>query len=68
MFAPAEPFVETLRELFRDERENVVIYADHEGETVLYEGSVTIRASGWVELSDGRLLSPNAIDYIDDEP
>lgn len=65
MFAPAEAIVDALRELFLDEHEQVVIYADAESETVLHEGAATIRGNGWVELPSGRLLSPAAVHHID---
>jgi hypothetical protein len=65
MFAPAERIIDALRELFLDERDSVVIYADADSETILHEGPATIRGNGWVELPSGRLLSPSAIHHID---
>lgn len=65
MFAPAEPFAEAIRDLLQTDFEHVVIYADADGETVVHEGPATINPDGWVELPDGRLLSPGAIHHID---
>ena len=46
MIAPAETMLEAFRELFEDDHERVVIYADPAGETVLHEGPATVRANG----------------------
>jgi hypothetical protein len=64
MFAPAEPFAEAIRDLLQTDFEHVVIYGG-DGETVVHEGSAIIKPDGWVELPDGRLLSPGAIHHIE---
>lgn len=68
MFAPAEPMVEAFEELFVEDHERVVVYADAADETVLHDGAATVRANGWVALPTGRLLSPTAIHHIDTRP
>ena len=65
MIAPAETMLEAFRELFEDDHERVVVYADPAGETVLHEGPAMVRANGWVELPSGRLLSPATVHHID---
>ncbi|WP_410766002.1 hypothetical protein [Haloferax sp. DFSO60] len=55
------------QELFVHEIDHAVVYGDAEKETILHEGSVRILGNGWVEVSSGRLFSPNAIHHIDDE-
>jgi hypothetical protein len=64
MFAPAEPFAEAIRDLLQTDLDDAVIYAA-DGETVLHEGPLTIKPDGWIELPDGRLLSPGAVHHID---
>jgi hypothetical protein len=64
MFAPAEPFAEAIRDLLETPLDDAVIYGT-DGETVLHEGRATIKPDGWVELPDGRLLSPGAIHHIE---
>jgi hypothetical protein len=66
MFAPAEPFAEAIRDLLQTDFDHVVVYGD-DGETVIHEGPATIKPDGWVELPDGRLLSPGAIHHIERE-
>jgi hypothetical protein len=68
MVLPASP-TSTVRDAFRDVFEHrydeVVVYADREGETVLHEGAVRMRGDGWIELPTGRLLSPQAVHHVD---
>ena len=64
-FSPLNPLTEALERLFVTQYDDAICYDDTEADTVLYEGSVTVRANGWVELPDGRLLSPNAVHRID---
>ncbi|WP_336135165.1 hypothetical protein [Natronomonas amylolytica] len=64
MFAPAEPFAEALRDFLQTTLEDAVIYGE-DGETVIHEGPATIKPDGWVELPDGRLISPGAIHHIE---
>ncbi|PSQ02925.1 hypothetical protein BRC94_00435 [Halobacteriales archaeon QS_5_70_17] len=68
MVFPAGP-TSAVREAFRDVFEQryteVVVYGDKDGETVLHEGAIRIRADGWIELPTGRLLSPGAVHHID---
>lgn len=56
---------DAFREFFEHEYDEVVLYADREGQTVLHEGSVRMRGDGWLELPTGRLLSPEAVHHID---
>lgn len=56
-----------LTELFEQEYQDAIVYADFEQETVLHEGPIRILATGWVELPSGRLLSPDAVHHIDTE-
>ncbi len=55
----------SLWDLFEDEYDEAVVYGDRAGDDVLHEGPVRIRASGWVKLPSGRLLSPEAVHHID---
>ena len=64
-FSPLNPLTEALERLFVAQYDHAICYADTEGDTVLYEGPVTVRANGWVELPGDRLLSPNAVHRID---
>jgi hypothetical protein len=68
MLAPAEAVADALRTVFEDRRDSVVVYADPDGETVIHEGPATFRATGWVELPSGRLLSPSAVHHVDRDP
>ncbi|WP_178915362.1 hypothetical protein [Natronomonas gomsonensis] len=69
MIAPAEAVREALLDVFEERYEGVVVYADaDDGETVLHEGSVRIKANGWLELPSGRLLSPEAVHHVDRVP
>ncbi|WP_396611026.1 hypothetical protein ACH9L7_12500 [Haloferax sp. S1W] len=45
--------------------DHAVVYGDPESETVLHEGTIRVLPNGWVEVSSGRLLSPNAVHHID---
>lgn len=56
---------DAFREFFEHEYEEVAVYADREGRTVLHEGPVRIRGDGWLELPTGRLLSPEAVHHVD---
>lgn len=62
-FSPLNPLIEALERLLETHYDHAVVYADED--TVLYEGQVTVRANGWIELRGGRLLSPNAVHHID---
>ncbi|MFC7204959.1 hypothetical protein ACFQJC_15685 [Haloferax namakaokahaiae] len=53
--------------LFEHTFDHAVVYGDAEKEVVLHEGSVRILGNGWVEVSDGRVFSPNAVHHIDGE-
>ena len=68
MIVPAEPLLDALSDLFEDDYEEVVVYGDADGETVLHEGPAKVRANGWVELPSGRLLSPQAVHHVDPYP
>lgn len=68
MILPVEPVRKTLAELFVEEYEQVVVYADAAEETVLHEGAATVRANGWIELPTGRLLSPAAVHHVETRP
>jgi hypothetical protein len=65
MVVATDSLWEYLTELFEQEYEDAVVYADVEQETVLHEGPVRMLATGWVELPSGRLLSPAAVHHID---
>jgi hypothetical protein len=65
MVFPADPLGEALSDILEGDFEEVVVYGDPDGETVLHEGPARIRANGWVELSSGRLLSPAAVHHVD---
>ncbi len=67
MVVSTESVWSALADLFETEYDDVVVYGDREGETVLHEGAIRIRANGWVELPSGRLLSPEAVHHIDPE-
>lgn len=64
MIAPAESVRAALSELLADECDAVVC-GGPDGETVLQEGAVSVRPSGWLELPTGRLLSPSAVHHVD---
>ena len=64
MVISTKPAVD-LADFFEIEYDQAVVYGDMEGETVLHEGAVRIRANGWVELPGGRLLSPEAVHHVD---
>lgn len=64
MVISTEPAVD-LADFFEIEYDRAVVYGDMEGETVLHEGAVRILANGWVELPNGRLLSPEAVHHVD---
>ena len=68
MVFPAGP-TSAVREAFRDVFEQrytaVIVYGDKDGETVLHEGAIRMRADGWIELPTGRLLSPGAVHHVD---
>lgn len=68
MFAPADRLRSVLSELFEERYDRAVVYADADGETVLHEGRVCVRPSGWIELPTGRLLSPDAVHHVDVQP
>ena len=53
---------------FETEYDDAVVYGDVDGDTVLHEGAVRVRANGWVELPTGRLLSPEAVHHVDVHP
>lgn len=65
MVISSEPVWGDAVDYFVQECPNAVVYGDMEQETVLHEGDVRILANGWVELSTGRLLSPDAVHHID---
>ncbi|WP_254769238.1 hypothetical protein [Salinilacihabitans rarus] len=54
-----------VRDLFEQSYDHAVVYGDRDGEDVLHEGPVRVRANGWLELDGGRLLSPAAVDHVD---
>jgi hypothetical protein len=56
---------DTFSELFEHQYSDVVVYGDQEGEIILHEGSVRMRADGWIELPTDRLLSPEAVHHVD---
>ncbi|WP_369685102.1 hypothetical protein [Haladaptatus sp. YSMS36] len=62
-----ESLADEFAQIFEDEYDDVVIYGDEDKSTVLHEGPARIRVNGWVEVSSGRLLSPNAVHHIDVE-
>lgn len=65
VIAPAESVRTALSELLVDEYDDAVVYGGPDGETVLHEGAVSVRPSGWLELPTGRLLSPSAVHHVD---
>ena len=54
-----------LADYFVIDYDDAIVYADMAGETVLHEGSISVRPNGWVELPTGRLLSPSAVHHVD---
>jgi len=48
--------------------DDAVVYADREGDDVLYRGDCRLLANGWLELPSGRLLSPDAVHHVDPGP
>lgn len=66
---PNNPVLDALRDAFREffehRYDDVVVYADRDSETVLYEGPIRMRGDGWLELPSGRLVSPDAVHHID---
>lgn len=54
-----------LADLFVQEFQNAIVYADYDQEVILHEGELRILGNGWIELPTGRLLSPEAIHHID---
>ena len=65
MVISTEPAWDAVVDQFVIDRENAIVYADIDQETVLHEGAVRILANGWVELPTRRLLSPDAVHHID---
>jgi len=65
MIAPAEALREALSDVFEERYDSAVVYADTDGETILHEGPVRIKANGWLELPSGRLLSPESVHHVD---
>ncbi|UWG48151.1 Uncharacterized protein HSRCO_1873 [Halanaeroarchaeum sp. HSR-CO] len=63
-----EPLWGDAVEDFVQEYDDVIVYGDREGETVLHEGGGRILANGWVMLPTDRLLSPDAVHDIDTGP
>ena len=57
-----------IADLFEQEYDDAVVYADRESEDVLYEGPLRVQPSGWLELPSGRLLSPGAVHHVDVRP
>lgn len=64
MVAAPEPDID-LTDFFEKEYENVIVYGDMEGDTVLHDGAIRILANGWIQLPTDRLLSPEAVHHID---
>jgi hypothetical protein len=52
-------------DVFEQEYGEVVVYGDADREAVLHEGPARLLGNGWVELPDGRLLSPHAVHHVD---
>ncbi|QLG28641.1 hypothetical protein HUG10_14290 [Halorarum halophilum] len=65
MVISTESLWEEFAENIVQEYQNAIVYADFDQETVLHEGELRVLANGWVELSTGRLLSPEAVHHID---
>ncbi|MFC4356838.1 hypothetical protein ACFO0N_02615 [Halobium salinum] len=55
-----------LRRFLSRRYEHAVVYGSTADSTVLYEGAVRVHLDGWVEFESGELLSPNAVDRIED--
>jgi hypothetical protein len=66
MVVAPEPDID-FTDFFEKEYENVIVYGDIEGDTVLHEGAIRILANGWIQLPTDRLLSPKAVHHIDIE-
>ncbi|WP_336361195.1 hypothetical protein [Haladaptatus sp. ZSTT2] len=65
MVLSPESLADQFANIFEDEYDDVIIYGDEEKSMILHEGPAHIRANGWVEVPEGRLLSPNAVHHID---
>ena len=54
-----------LETAFDHSYERGVVYGDADETEVLYDGPLRLLANGWLEVGDGRLLSPDAVHHVD---